>query len=145
MLLLGNSGVGKTTFIRRLSDYPFSPAYQPTGFYAMSAISPVLDVIEMPGSELYRTFPSDAFRGVDRVVVMLSLDDAETLYTYSRWIQKVQHLDKPVLLLVNKSDLDAEPQTTIFTLMSLRAESNPWRFVSSRTDSKDHLLYTLLR
>lgn len=145
ILLLGNAGVGKSSLIRRLSDRELQAHYQPTDFYAASSVTSHLDIIEMPGSELHRLLPLQCFSFVDRIVVMLAMDDAETLYTYAQWIIKFQHLGKPVRLLVNKSDLDADPQTTVFTLMSLHDVQNPWRFVSCLTDTKERLLHALVR
>jgi GTPase SAR1 family protein len=145
VLLLGNPEVGKTTLIRRLCERPFSRVYEPTGFYAVSAITSWLDIIEIPGTEIHRTLPLETFSYVDRIVVLLAMDDAETLYTYTKWIHKFQHLNKPVKLIVNKSDMDAEPQTTVVTMMSLRAAHDPWTFVSCLTDSAESLTRAILR
>jgi small GTP-binding protein len=147
ILLLGNSEVGKSTLINRLSGRPLPTAYRPTTFYAVSAtLDSEVDIIEVPGAEMHRTLPLEALASVDRIVVMLAMDDAETLYTHTQWIQNFQHLRKPIRLLVNKSDLDAEPQTTVFTLMSLHnAGEHPWEFISCWSDTRERLMQALIR
>lgn len=143
VLLIGDAEVGKSSLIRRLDNRPFTSCYQRTGFYAMydlSSVVPNVDIIEVPGSEYSRCLAPQAFQTVDRIVLMLSLDDAHTLYSYHGWMQKFQHLQKPVFILVNKTDLDDEPRSVIYSMLSLHSVHKPWRYISAKTDSQETLI-----
>jgi GTPase SAR1 family protein len=135
VLLVGDSEVGKTSLIRRLADRPLHQTYTPTGYFAIETVTSELEVIEVPGSERDRVFSPRAFADVDRIVIMLAMDDIRSVYTLHDWVEQYRRYQKPISVLVNKVD-------TLPT--SERINGYGWRFISTTMDSKEILFNALL-
>lgn len=130
VLLLGDCEVGKTSLIRRLTDRLVHPEYRPTEYYAIETITPELEIIEIPGSERNRAFSRQAFADVDRIVIMLAMDDIQSLYTVREWVDQYRRYAKPMTIVVNKRDTFP---------MAERVNEYGWQFISTQQDSKEIL------
>ena len=114
ILLLGDAGVGKTTFIKRHTTGEFSPKYVATVGYEIHHLSfettagPIeFNVWDISGRE---NFGSLVFKGptsdIDAAIVMFDLTSKITMDHVYDWITIAMTLTKgPVVLAGNKMDL----------------------------------------
>lgn len=118
IVFVGNSSVGKTSFLRRFCEDRFSPGMAATvGIdYRVKTVSVddsqvALQLWDTAGQERYRCITQQFFRKADGVIVMYDLTAKQSFLSVRQWLSSVEeavgdHL--PVLLLGNKIDNEKE-------------------------------------
>lgn len=105
ILLVGDSGVGKTAYIQHVLTTEWDSEYTPTDSQVETSIKHItshgeidVNVIEAKGPY----FPTD----IDMVWIMFDVTNPASFeHITSHWYPLVKKLEKPVLLLGNKVDL----------------------------------------
>ncbi|XP_007469510.1 PREDICTED: EF-hand calcium-binding domain-containing protein 4B isoform X1 [Lipotes vexillifer] len=118
IVFVGNSSVGKTSFLSRFCDGKFSPGSAATmGIdYRMKTVrvddsQVALQLWDTAGQERYRCITQQFFRKADGVVVMYDLTARQSFLAVRPWLSSVEEAvgDRiPVLLLGNKVDNEKE-------------------------------------
>ncbi|KFO20225.1 EF-hand calcium-binding domain-containing protein 4B [Fukomys damarensis] len=118
IVFVGNSAVGKTSFLRRLCEDHFSPGVAATvGIdYRVKTVNVdnsqvALQLWDTAGQERYRCITQQFFRKADGVIVMYDLTAKESFLSVRQWLSSVEEAvgDRvPVLLLGNKLDNEKE-------------------------------------
>ncbi|KAL6478945.1 hypothetical protein MHYP_G00123780 [Metynnis hypsauchen] len=118
IVLVGNSSVGKTSLLRRFCDDCFYPGTSATvGIdYSVKTLTVdnsqvALQMWDTAGQERYRSITKQFFRKADGVVVMYDISNEQTFTAVRSWLASVQEgagEDIPVMLLGNKTDLEAQ-------------------------------------
>ncbi|XP_054301447.1 EF-hand calcium-binding domain-containing protein 4B isoform X3 [Pongo pygmaeus] len=118
IVFVGNSAVGKTSFLRRFCEDRFSPGMAATvGIdYRVKTLNVddsqvALQLWDTAGQERYRCITQQFFRKADGVIVMYDLTDKQSFLSVRRWLSSVEEAvgDRvPVLLLGNKLDNEKE-------------------------------------
>ncbi|XP_023038712.1 EF-hand calcium-binding domain-containing protein 4B isoform X2 [Piliocolobus tephrosceles] len=118
IVFVGNSAVGKTSFLRRFCEDRFSPGMAATvGIdYRVKTVNVddsqvALQLWDTAGQERYRCITQQFFRKADGVIVMYDLTDKQSFLSVRRWLSSVEEAvgDRvPVLLLGNKLDNEKE-------------------------------------
>jgi len=103
ILLVGDPGVGKTAFVRRLQDDTFLKIYLASVGVKMTTIGPDSDdvVFEVWDSSI------GVFRqGFHAAIVMFSVDNLNSYRSVSVWIRRIRELsgDIPIIVCANKVD-----------------------------------------
>ncbi|KAG8509136.1 EF-hand calcium-binding domain-containing protein 4B [Galemys pyrenaicus] len=118
IVFVGNSSVGKTSFLRRFCEDRFSPGMAATvGIdYRVKTVcvddsQVALQLWDTAGQERYRCITQQFFRKADGVIVMYDLTARQSFLSVRQWLSSVEeavgdHL--PVLLLGNKIDNEKE-------------------------------------
>lgn len=118
VVFVGNSAVGKTSFLRRLCEDHFFPGVAATvGIdYRVKTVcvddsQVALQLWDTAGQERYRCITQQFFRKADGVIVMYDLTARQSFLCVRQWLSSVEeavgdHL--PVLLLGNKVDKETE-------------------------------------
>jgi small GTP-binding protein len=116
VVLVGDSGVGKTSILLQLSEHLFRRLTTPTvgsGCYVQefhSSKGPVtLQIWDTAGEERYRSFTRLYSQGAEAAVLVFGVDDEPTFESLPEWISVVQESAPPSLMLYivgNKVDLD---------------------------------------
>ncbi|XP_004381233.1 EF-hand calcium-binding domain-containing protein 4B isoform X2 [Trichechus manatus latirostris] len=118
IVLVGNSSVGKTSFLRRFCEDRFSPGMAATvGIdYRVKTVNVddsqvALQLWDTAGQERYRCITQQFFRKADGVIVMYDLTAKQSFLSVRQWLSSVEesvgdHI--PVLLLGNKIDNQKE-------------------------------------
>ncbi|KAJ4453749.1 putative ypt4 [Paratrimastix pyriformis] len=95
-VVLGYSGVGKTSFVRRWVNDSFGPDYGGTigvDFHVRSvpagSTNIKFQVWDTAGCERYRAISRAYYRGAHVVLLMFALDDPESLVEVKRWSDEV--------------------------------------------------------
>ncbi|NXO00015.1 RAB44 protein, partial [Rhinopomastus cyanomelas] len=118
IICVGNSSVGKTSFLRRLCEDRFFPDTAATvGVdYSVKTIAVdntqvALQLWDTAGQERYRSITKQFFRKADGVVVMYDITAKDTFTAVKQWLTSIEEStgeNVPVLLLGNKTDKDKE-------------------------------------
>lgn len=119
VLILGESGVGKTSVLKRYVNNKYSSQYKATiGVSFMTKeiyinnIQITLQIWDTAGQERFQSLSNTFYRGADCCILVHDITNARTLYSLETWKNKIldfvpPHEQKsfPFILLSNKSDL----------------------------------------
>ncbi|XP_058511839.1 EF-hand calcium-binding domain-containing protein 4B [Ochotona princeps] len=118
IVFVGNSAVGKTSFLRRFCEDCFCPGMVATvGIdYRVKTVTVddsqvALQLWDTAGQERYRCITQQFFRKADGVIVMYDLTAKQSFLSVRQWLSSVEEAvgDRvPVLLLGNKLDNEKE-------------------------------------
>ncbi|KAL4701244.1 hypothetical protein H8959_015248, partial [Pygathrix nigripes] len=97
IVFVGNSAVGKTSFLRRFCEDRFSPGMAATvGIdYRVKTVNVddsqvALQLWDTAGQERYRCITQQFFRKADGVIVMYDLTDKQSFLSVRRWLSSVE-------------------------------------------------------
>ncbi|CAI0530408.1 unnamed protein product [Linum tenue] len=101
LLLIGDSGVGKSCLLLRFADDSYLDSY-------ISTIG--VDFWDTAGQERFRTITSSYYRGAHGIIVVYDVTDQESFNNVKQWLNEIdryasENVNK--LLVGNKSDLTA--------------------------------------
>ena len=112
--VLGNSGVGKTSFIMKFTDNTFQESYLAT--YGIDFKTKYVDInnkkyrvdlYDTAGQERFRSISVNSIRMSDGVILIYDITNEfsyETINTWMENIYQVKGKDFPVILIGNKCD-----------------------------------------
>lgn len=117
-VLIGDSGVGKSSLFKQIEDGVFCSTLSPTvsgSFTRVAVTSPntgrvvTIGLWDTAGQERFRSIVSAYFKKADFVILVCDLSDRQTFTDFSEWIRmaKDQAPETAEMIVVgNKSDLD---------------------------------------
>lgn len=124
VIVLGDSGVGKTAFLSKYVSGEFIESHKATigaDFMTKDVVSggnrTLLQIWDTAGQERFRALGVGFFRGADAVIFMYDITDKNSIDNIAAW--KGDFLDHcnppdaenfPMMLLGNKSDLNQQRQ-----------------------------------
>ncbi|CAM4462049.1 unnamed protein product [Caretta caretta] len=118
IVFVGNSSVGKTSFLKRFCEDHFSPDTSATvGIdYSVKTVTVdnsqvALQLWDTAGQERYRSISKQFFRKADGVIVMYDITAKDTFTAVKQWLVSIEEAtgeNIPVLLLGNKTDNEKE-------------------------------------
>lgn len=113
LLIIGDSGVGKSSILLRFSDNLFSGTYITTigvdfkiRTIEVEGEKVKLQIWDTAGQERFRTITATYYRGTQGVMVVYDVSNLDTFGNVRRWLQEIeQNCDDVVRILVgNKCD-----------------------------------------
>ena len=119
VVMLGNSGVGKTALVEKISTSEFNESHNPTiGAQYVSLDVKVgknkviLELWDTAGQEVFRSLVGFYARDAKGVFLVCDITEASTLQDLERWVQFIddQAPDSEVILFANKLDLEDNRQ-----------------------------------
>lgn len=115
LLLIGNSGVGKSCLLLRFSDDTYSNDYISTigvdfkiKTIEIDGKTVKLQIWDTAGQERFRTITSSYYRGSHGIIIVYDVTDEESFNSVKMWLQEIdRYATSSVLKLLvgNKSDL----------------------------------------
>ncbi|EDR25554.1 GTP-binding protein YPTC1, putative [Entamoeba dispar SAW760] len=116
ILIIGESGVGKTALMQRFCDNIFEPCYMPTvGVdFKLKLMKLNNEIIKMQlwdtaGQERFRNITSSYYRGTQGVLIVYDVTDTSTFDQISSWfnevMRKTEHNPPVIYIIGNKMDL----------------------------------------
>ncbi|KAM8972964.1 EF-hand calcium-binding domain-containing protein 4B [Pelodytes ibericus] len=118
IVMVGNSSVGKTSFLRRFCEDSFYLGTAATvGIdYRVKTVTVdgcqvALQLWDTAGQERYRSITKQFFRKADGVIVMYDVTAKDSFNAVRQWMSSVEEAageDIPILLLGNKIDIEKE-------------------------------------
>ena len=115
IVIIGDSGVGKTNFIFQFTEGRFSPLHVTTvGFDYKSKIIKLptskkkvkLQIWDTAGQEKYMSINKNLFQRVQGVILMYDITKRETFERLDLWLNLIKQMtnDIPIVLVGNKLD-----------------------------------------
>ena len=122
ILLLGDSGVGKTAFILRFCEDKFEEDSlttigldQKNKFVKRDNKKLELHIWDTAGQERFRSITKNCYKGADGIILMYDISKYETFKQIKTWINNIKDsidIDKIALLVVgNKCDMPKTDKT----------------------------------
>uniref|UniRef100_F6PSV8 Calcium release activated channel regulator 2A n=1 Tax=Monodelphis domestica TaxID=13616 RepID=F6PSV8_MONDO len=111
IVFVGNSSVGKTSFLRRFCEDRFCPGTAATVGDERDKSQVALQLWDTAGQERYRCITQQFFRKADGVIVMYDITAKQTFMSIRQWLTSVEEAvgeNIPILLLGNKVDNEKE-------------------------------------
>ncbi|EGD78828.1 Rab1/RabD-family small GTPase [Salpingoeca rosetta] len=125
LLLIGDSGVGKSCLLLRFADDTYTESYISTigvdfkiRTIELDGKTIKLQIWDTAGQERFRTITSSYYRGAHGIIVVYDVTDKDSFENVKQWLQEIdryacENVNK--LLVGNKSDLAAKKQVDYTT------------------------------
>ncbi|KAH7637750.1 ras-related protein Rab-35 [Dermatophagoides farinae] len=113
LLIIGDSGVGKSSLLLRFADNTFSGTYISTIGVDFKIRTIEIDnervklqIWDTAGQERFRTITSTYYRGAHGVIIVYDVTNGDSFHNISRWLQEIdQNCEVENKILVgNKND-----------------------------------------
>lgn len=117
ILLIGDSGVGKSSLVGQYAEKTFSPSFISTIGVDFQVVTKrfrdklvKLQIWDTAGQERFRAITSSYYRGAHAVVIVTDVEDSESLWSVTKtWLPQVRDCargDVSLFMVVNKIDLE---------------------------------------
>ena len=119
IIIIGDSGVGKSNYLCRFAEGKFCPLYEATvGFDYKSKVCILpnsqkkvkFQIWDTAGQEKYMSINKNLFQRVQGIILMYDITEVKSFNNLPQWIKAVNQLAKgtPLILIGNKIDLKDE-------------------------------------
>merc|ERR1711937_59024 len=143
LLLIGDSGVGKSAILLRFADDTFTESYISTigvdfkiRTIDLEGKTIKLQIWDTAGQERFRTISSTYYRGAHGIIIVYDITNIESFHNVQRWMQEISKYAKEnvsKLLVGNKSDLTQRAVTESEGKAFAKEHSLPFLETSART------------
>eukprot|EP00300_Choanocystis_sp_HF-7_P009130 c16276_g1_i1.p1 GENE.c16276_g1_i1~~c16276_g1_i1.p1 ORF type:complete len:215 (-),score=59.09 c16276_g1_i1:133-744(-) len=145
LLLIGDSGVGKSCLLLRFSDNSFTPSFITTIGIDFKIRTIELDgkriklqIWDTAGQERFRTITTAYYRGAMGILLVYDVTNQETFQNIRNWMRNIEENAAETvnkILIGNKSDLEDKRQVSTQEGQALAAEFGiPFFETSAKTD-----------
>ena len=118
IIIVGDSGVGKSCFLKRAAQKKFTESYQATiGFefllmdYDVNGVKIKLQIWDTCGQEMYRSLIQGFYRNTALTVLIYAVNEQKSFDDLDNWIKDIKSSTEhgqPIFLVGNKCDLDKD-------------------------------------
>lgn len=149
MILVGDGGVGKTTYLKRLITGDFERKYVPTlgvdvKIYEYPGIaidgnnitSTKYDIWDTAGQERFGGLREGYYIGADVAIVMFDVNSKLSFNNVSKWINEIRKIKNiPIVLCGNKIDIPSKRAVSNSSIKELCNQYNmPYYDISAKSN-----------
>lgn len=148
ILLIGDSGVGKSSVMIRYSDDQYDDSSIPTiGVDFKIKTTEIngkkckLQIWDTAGQERFRTITSSYYRGANGIIIVYDISNENTFKNISYWISECQSYTSPntkILLVGNKCDASSKSNITIVERSEISKPYRQVHYEDALTFAKSH-------
>jgi len=123
ILIIGDSGVGKSCLLLRFSDDIYTESYISTIGVDFKIRNIELDskiiklqIWDTAGQERFKTITQSYYRGAHGIIVVYDITDRDTFTNVEQWLNDIERYAQPCVnkfLVGNKCDIDVKRQIDI--------------------------------
>lgn len=145
-ILIGDSGVGKSSLLYRYTDQDWNPHYIATIGVDFKVLTfercnkvVKLQLWDTAGQERFRTITHAYYRGSHGIMLVFDLTNQESFENIRNWLQDVRRYAAeglPMILIGNKADVFKHRQVSYEDAMGLATELGCRYFETSAKDDK---------
>ncbi|XP_035776334.1 ras-related protein Rab-35-like [Anopheles aquasalis] len=145
LLIIGDSGVGKSSLLIRFSDNTFSGSYITTigvdfkiRTVLLNGERVKLQIWDTAGQERFRTITNTYYRGTHGVIVVYDVTNGESFGNVKRWLQEIESNCDVVnkVLVGNKND---DPNRKVVITEDAQRFANQMDIRLFETSAKDNI------
>ena len=147
VLLIGNSGVGKSSLLVRFADDTFNDCFMPTIGVDFKIRNNEVDgktiklqIWDTAGQERFKTITSSYYKGAHGIIVTYDITDRESFSAIQNWMAEVEkHASDNIsrILVGNKCDLESQRAVSFEEGQELADHYNVRFLETSAKDSKN--------
>ena len=147
LILIGNSGVGKSCILQRYMKHSFEESYKCTigvDFLMKSVIikgiTVKLQLWDTAGQEKYKSMVSSYYRGANVALIVFDLTSHESFEALPLWIEnyyKNGPEQKNIILIGNKKDLEEDRKVSSEEAEAFAETNNMMYFETSAKDGEN--------
>lgn len=140
LLLIGDSGVGKSCMLLRFADDTYTESYISTigvdfkiRTIEIDGKTVKLQIWDTAGQERFRTITSSYYRGAHGIIITYDTTDLETYKHVPYWLKEITHYaseNVTIVLVGTKTDLTTKRMVDHDTAEEY-AQSNGWNYVET--------------
>ncbi|XP_037327754.2 ras-related protein Rab-1B-like [Pungitius pungitius] len=148
LLLIGDSGVGKSCLLLRFADDTYTESYISTigvdfkiRTIDMDSKTVKLQIWDTAGQERFRTITSSYYRGAHGIIIVYDVTEQESFHNVKQWLEEIDRYaceNVSRLLVGNKSDLISKKVVDVATAQDLASSLNV-PFLETSAKSSDNV------
>lgn len=148
ILIIGESGVGKSSIMMRYCDDTFESCHMSTIGVDFKIKTYVVDnkiykiqIWDTAGQERFHTITTSYYRGASGILLVYDITDINTFNTLTNWIQDIRDLsgpDIPIVIIGNKSDLTIKRQIS-YTQGKEFADINNYQYIECSAKTNNNI------
>ena len=143
IIIVGDSGVGKSSLLKRAVQNKFDPGYQATiGFefllmhFQVNDLKIKLQIWDTCGQEMYRSLIQGFYRNTSLALIVYDITKKETFDAVDIWLKDIRkhtEEDLPIFVVGNKNDLEKAVSTDEAKIFSTSNRSKYFTECSAKT------------
>lgn len=151
VVLMGDSGVGKTSIVLQFSEHVFREITRPTvgsGCVNKRIITQKgpcsLMIWDTAGEERYRSVTSLYSQGANAFIIVYDVTDESTFESIPDWIETIQQTaddDSLIYIIANKTDIPERTVSDVRAFEWAHQHRYPYFEVSARTGERVDLVF----
>lgn len=140
LLLIGDSGVGKSSILSSFADDQFTESHISTIGVDFKITTTSIDnsivklqIWDTAGQERFRTITTSYYRGAHGIIVVYDITDRESFDNIKSWLEEIERYgtsNTNIILIGNKSDLPDKRKVSVEEAESF-AEVNEFTFIET--------------
>ncbi|CAF0892448.1 unnamed protein product [Didymodactylos carnosus] len=152
IVVVGESGVGKTALTQRFVQKPFCTDFLPTIGIDFQSRTINLDDKQLKlvfwdtaGQENFRSLVNNYFRGATGVLICFAITNYESFKNLSYWLEQVhQYCSLEIVILIVGTKLDLESERCVSQEEAeLYAQSKNLQYIELSSKSDDHVQHCI--
>ncbi|OAF67903.1 Ras-related protein Rab-19 [Intoshia linei] len=154
LLLIGDSGVGKSCILLRFSDKVYTDSYISTigvdfkiRTFKLEDKTVKLQIWDTAGQERFRTITNSYYRGAQGIIIVFDVCDQETFNSVSTWLKEVKSyaVDNVRCLLVGNKIDDVEKRVVNYDTAKAFADEHKIEYFETSAKSGENVEESFIR